>query len=78
MLIVYLSIDILSSSYHEAFVIIMFSRDSVLIGFISEGTSIYSGLVVFSILGFMAHEADKPISEIVKSGTVSNLQISTC
>ncbi|XP_033738613.1 sodium- and chloride-dependent glycine transporter 2-like [Pecten maximus] len=43
-------------------------RDAVVLTFMSEGTSIYAGLVVFSVLGFMANKANLPISEIAKSG----------
>lgn len=43
-------------------------RDSILLTFASEGTSIYGGFVVFAILGFMAQKANLPISEVVKSG----------
>ena len=43
-------------------------RDSLLVPFIGEGTSIFSGLVVFTILGFIAHDLGMPIEEVVKSG----------
>lgn len=36
--------------------------------FIGEGTSIYSGLVIFTVLGFMAAKLSLPIGQIVKSG----------
>ncbi|KAL5022066.1 hypothetical protein ScPMuIL_001221 [Solemya velum] len=43
-------------------------RDAVILTFVSEGTSIYGGLTVFSVLGFMSYETNVPISEVVKSG----------
>ncbi|XP_071088294.1 sodium- and chloride-dependent glycine transporter 2-like [Haliotis cracherodii] len=43
-------------------------RDAVLITFVSEGTSMFGGLVVFTVIGFMAHEANVPVSEVVSSG----------
>ncbi|XP_052072978.1 sodium- and chloride-dependent glycine transporter 1-like [Mytilus californianus] len=43
-------------------------RDSVLLSFTSEGTSIYCGLVIFTVLGFMATKFGLPIDKIVKSG----------
>ena len=39
-----------------------------MITFLGEGTSIFSGFVVFTILGFMAHELGVPVEEVVKSG----------
>ena len=44
-------------------------RTSIIITFIGEGTSIFSGFVVFTVLGFMAHELNVPVEEVVKSGT---------
>ncbi|XP_046361805.1 sodium-dependent proline transporter-like [Haliotis rufescens] len=44
-------------------------RDVVLITLIGELSSIFCGLVVFSTLGFMANEAQLPISEVVTSGS---------
>ncbi|XP_071086570.1 sodium- and chloride-dependent glycine transporter 2-like [Haliotis cracherodii] len=43
-------------------------RDVVLITVIGEASSIFCGLVVFSTLGFMAQQAQIPISEVVSSG----------
>ena len=52
---------------NHAFLLYTF-RDSLLVPFIGEGTSIFSGLVVFTILGFIAHDLGMPIEEVVKSG----------
>ena len=43
-------------------------RDSVVLAIISEGTSLYAGLVIFSVLGYMAKQAGVPISDVVSSG----------
>ncbi|XP_046543629.1 sodium- and chloride-dependent glycine transporter 1-like [Haliotis rubra] len=43
-------------------------RNAVICTFVSEGTSLFAGLVIFSILGFMAQEANIPISDVVSSG----------
>ena len=44
-------------------------RTSLIITFVGEGTSIFSGFVVFTVLGFMAHELNVPVEDVVKSGT---------
>ncbi len=39
-------------------------------------TSIFCGSVVFAMIGYMAHALNKPIDEIVQSGTgISNSSI---
>ena len=43
-------------------------RDAVLIAIANCSTSVFAGFVVFSILGFMAHEAELPVSEVVAGG----------
>ncbi|XP_046367044.2 sodium- and chloride-dependent glycine transporter 2-like [Haliotis rufescens] len=43
-------------------------RDVALLTILGEASSIFCGLVVFSTIGFMAHEAQIPISEVVSSG----------
>ncbi|XP_067650828.1 sodium- and chloride-dependent glycine transporter 2-like [Haliotis asinina] len=44
-------------------------RDVMLLTVIGEATSIFCGLVVFSTLGFMAHQAQISISDVVTSGS---------
>ncbi|XP_033739718.1 sodium-dependent proline transporter-like [Pecten maximus] len=43
-------------------------RDAFMLTLAGEGTSVFAGLVVFSALGFMAHSANMPVADIVKSG----------
>ena len=35
------------------------------------GTSFFGGFVIFSVIGFMAHEAGLPVEDVVKSGSVT-------
>ena len=44
-------------------------KDAVVIAIANGLTSLFSGCVVFAILGYMAHEADKPVFEVVKVGS---------
>jgi len=46
-----------------------FVRDAIVINFVSFGTSLYAGIAVFSIIGFMAHEQNVPIEKVINSGT---------
>ncbi|XP_013792459.1 sodium- and chloride-dependent GABA transporter 1-like, partial [Limulus polyphemus] len=45
-----------------------FHRDSLIVCCISSGTSLFSGLVIFSVLGHMAHVQHKDVSEVARSG----------
>ncbi|GFS85328.1 sodium- and chloride-dependent glycine transporter 2 [Nephila pilipes] len=43
-------------------------RDSLVVPLINCGTSVLAGFVVFSLLGFMAHETGKSIEDVVSEG----------
>ncbi|XP_002730914.1 sodium- and chloride-dependent glycine transporter 1-like [Saccoglossus kowalevskii] len=43
-------------------------RDALIVPLVNSGTSIYGGLAIFSIVGFMSHELDQPIDSVVTSG----------
>lgn len=43
-------------------------RDSLVIAFSDAAISIFSGFVVFSVLGYMAFETGQPLSEVAASG----------
>ena len=46
----------------------IFYRDAIVINIVSFCTSLYAGIAVFSIIGFMAHEYKVPIADVIKSG----------
>jgi solute carrier family 6 amino acid transporter-like protein 5/7/9/14 len=43
-------------------------RDAMIVPLINCGTSVFAGLVIFSILGFMSHETGIDITKVVKQG----------
>ncbi|XP_078068164.1 sodium- and chloride-dependent neutral and basic amino acid transporter B(0+)-like [Mustelus asterias] len=43
-------------------------RDTIIVCVVNCATSVIAGFAIFSILGHMAHEQDKPVSEIAQSG----------
>lgn len=43
-------------------------RDAIVINLVSFATSLYAGIAVFAIIGFMANEYNLPVNEVVKSG----------
>ena len=44
-----------------------------MIPLINSATSIYSGFVIFSVLGYMAHDMEVPISEVAVQGERNNI-----
>ncbi|GAB1606579.1 sodium- and chloride-dependent GABA transporter 1-like [Argonauta hians] len=43
-------------------------KDAILISFLNSATSLFSGFVIFSVIGFMAYEQNKPVSNVAQSG----------
>ena len=46
-----------------------FHRDTLIVCFGNCCTSVFAGFAIFSVLGFMAHELNVPVSEVVTSGS---------
>ncbi|XP_037069961.1 sodium- and chloride-dependent glycine transporter 2-like [Pollicipes pollicipes] len=44
-------------------------RDTLIVCFGNCCTSVFAGFAIFSVLGFMAHELNLPVSEVVNSGS---------
>jgi len=43
-------------------------RDAILVALINSATSIFSGFIIFSVLGFMAQETGKDIDNLIQEG----------
>ncbi|XP_011346453.2 sodium- and chloride-dependent glycine transporter 1 [Ooceraea biroi] len=43
-------------------------KDSLIVAISNIGTSFFAGLVIFSVIGFLAHELDVPVASVVDQG----------
>ncbi len=57
----------LESFTNNGFVVVFF-RDTLIVSIGNCSTSIFAGFVIFSFLGFMAHEMETTVEKVAASG----------
>lgn len=47
-----------------------YHRDTVIVGTVNACTSLYAGFVTFSVLGYMAHQLNVEVEDVVDEGNI--------
>lgn len=48
---------------------VLFYSDTIVVGVVNAGTSLFAGFVIFSVLGYMAFLLNSEVDEVVDQGT---------
>ena len=56
------------SSLKVLYTVLFFSRDALIISAVNTGTSLFSGFVIFSFIGYMSKVQNVDVSTVATSG----------
>ena len=65
----------ISTIYWSCCCVFLFLSDAIIVSVMDCLTSIFAGLVIFSIIGYMASELGKDVSEVAAEGMLENKKL---